>query len=182
MEEHPEARARSETVDFFIVDSNAVVEGPKAITTEELMATCSPIELEIFNLINTVRKDPVAFAKRIEDEYLVHMDAEGVLRVPGDPIEATQEGKEGVNGAIAFLHKRSKHKFEPLILSHGLVLSARDHVGDQWIDENSPTGHSGSDGSSGQGRGNRYGAWKSSFTESLCYGGWDFFFFSFFFY
>lgn len=163
------ARTRTETIDSF-------VETPKVevipLNQAELREFLSPIEIEVLEQINQIRKDPRPFITRIEEDYRAHLDEAGVLRIPGNPIVRTRDGVAAADDAINALREYGEieNPGGPLQLARGLILSAQDHVGDQWKDSESRTGHQGTDGSSAQGRGNRYGKWTLSFGESICYG------------
>ena len=165
-------RARSETVDSFVVDSNApAIVAPSLADDETLKLLLSPVESELIQLVNSTRAEPAAFAKRLEEEVLAHMGDDDILRFPGEKvIIKTHEGRAAVQEAIDYLRAIEEPR-HPLALAEGLILATQDHVADQWADSNGFTGHIGRDGSDGRGRANRYGEWKHSIGESLGYGG-----------
>lgn len=169
-----ESRGRSGTVDSFVVDNNAVK--VEKITTvplanDELRALLSVSEQALFDILNFIRSNPKAIAKRLTEEYLPLVGDDGILRFPGaKTVIQTKEGKAVVKEAIDELNSLEE-ELNPLSISHGLLLGAQDHVGDQYSDQNGFTGHNGSDGSNCRSRAERYGEWKDSIGESLCYGG-----------
>jgi len=164
-----EGRERSGTVDFFVVDSSPP---PPPLTQAELRELLSEPEQEMFDIINDIRKNPQAFITRIENDYRAHIDGEGVLRIPGEPIVRTRDGTAAAEDAIEALRELSNdgNGLPVLQFARGLILAAQDHVGDQWKDVEKRTGHRGTDESTAQGRGKRYGEWRLAFGESLCYG------------
>lgn len=172
-----DSRGRSGTVDSFTVDNSAKREDSKPVATplavDQLRALLSPSEAELFDLLNFVRLNPAKFASRIEEEYLPHMGEDKILRLPGaKAVVKTNEGKAAIEEAIASLREISDGpELQPIQIAQGLLYATQDHLADQWSDQNGFTGHNGSDGSNSKTRANRYGEWKDSIGESLCYGG-----------
>jgi len=167
-------RGRSGTVDSFVVDNSVQKVEAIPLAVDELRALLSPPEQELFDLINFIRADPAAFANRLELEILPIIGDDAIMRFPGaKTVIQTKEGKAVVEEAIAELRELDKNeeKLNPLSIAHGILLGTQDHVGDQWLDQNGFTGHNGSDGSNSRSRSERYGVWKHSIGESLCYGG-----------
>merc|ERR1712137_36969 len=143
------------------------------LAADQLRELLSVPEQELFDLLNFVRADPANFAKRLEEEILPIIGDDAILRYPGaKTVIQTKEGKAAVQEAIEELRELSKveEPLKQLNISHGLLLGAQDHLGDQWMDQNGFTGHNGSDGSNCRSRAERYGTWKLSIGESLCYG------------
>jgi hypothetical protein len=133
---------------------------PPGATAGRLTAT----ELGIVNEMNLARRDPVGYARLIE-ERLRYYDGK-VLRLPGTLILRTEEGTSAVEEAVRAL--RAQRPVGPLAPAPGMTTSARDHVRDQG--PKGAVGHDSSDGSTFDDRVRRYGRWGISLTENISYG------------
>ena len=122
------------------------------------------MEMGIINEMNLARRDPVAYARLIEDR-LRYYDGK-VLRLPGTLLLRTEEGARAAEEAIRVL--REQRTLGPLTPAPGMTTSARDHVRDQG--PKGVVGHDGSDGSTFDDRVRRYGRWGTSLTENISYG------------
>lgn len=124
----------------------------------------SPLEKAIVREINAARTTPKAYASFLE-EWKRYYEGK-LLRIPGERILVTEEGRTAVDEAIKFV--RSMDPAPRLIASKGMSLGARDHVKDQGA--SGSVQHKGSDGSQPWDRVNRYGTWQGSIGENIAYG------------
>lgn len=94
------------------------------------VARADPIalEAEVLAELNLARADPLRFAQELRD-YRARFDG-AIVRYPDDPVgEATVEGVEAVDEAIAFLERQKP--LPPLSAAQILALAARDHAAEQ---------------------------------------------------
>jgi len=131
-----------------------------AVSAEQLAG----LSQELIGEINRLRADPAAYAQgliRLRPYY------EGnLVKVPGQPIVAVQEGIAALDEAIAAL--QSAQPLATLSPSVGMAQGAADHSDDLGF--KGLTGHYGSDGSDPFVRINRYGSWAQSAGENITYG------------
>jgi len=135
-----------------------------SISTRDLTQAnyLSPLEQEVVAETNRARKNPNAYAAKLEN--LQQYFEGNLLKLPGEIPLITQEGMSAVEEAIRFL--RSARPLSPLTPSRGLSMGARDHVNDQGA--KGSVGHYGSDRSNPSTRVNRYGI--GSAGENISYG------------
>ncbi len=123
------------------------------------------IELEVVAELNLARTQPGVYADILREyRSLIHGY---YLQRPGEIRILLNEGVRAVDEAIDSLSKQKP--LQPLALSKGLTLAARDHAGDQ--SRTGQTGHNGSDGSTMSQRIGRYGSWEKIAGENISYGG-----------
>lgn len=113
--------------------------------------------------INLARANPVQYATYLEAFKQNYRGKE--LQFSDGSSLLTNEGPSACDEAIAFL--RSQKPMPPLQMRNGMVLGARDHVGD--LIRTGSTGHKGSDGSVPEQRVSRYGTWSDSVGENILY-------------
>jgi uncharacterized protein YkwD len=123
------------------------------------------VELEIVAELNLARTQPGAYADILR-EYRTLIRG-SYLERPGEIRIVLNEGARAVDEAISFLSRQKP--LEPLALSKGLTLAARDHAIDQG--KTGQTGHDGSDRSTMGDRIGRYGSWLRIAGENISYGG-----------
>ncbi len=129
------------------------VEQPQkpAITPEAVIAA-----------INELRKDPAAYAARLESRRSWYRGRE--LRQPGSGVVVmTTEGLDALNEAIDTL--KAYGPLPSLTASAGIAGAARDHARDMV--QARFESHTGSNGSTPDARMMRYGTWKGSCGEAL---------------
>jgi uncharacterized protein YkwD len=114
--------------------------------------------------INKVRTDPTGYATFLESQLPYYQADE--IRRPGQVRIRTVEGAAAVLEAVRAL--RGQASLPPLDFSDALSRAAEDHVRDQG--PKGVTGHDGSDGSTVQGRIERYGTWRITISENIDYG------------
>jgi uncharacterized protein YkwD len=113
--------------------------------------------------INLARANPIQYAGYLEAFKPNYNGKE--LRFSGGNSLVTNEGVSACDEAIAYL--RSLKPMAPLEMRAGLVLGAKDHVGD--LVKTGGRGHKGSDGSVPEDRVSRYGTWSDSVGENILY-------------
>jgi len=86
----------------------------------------SPLETELLREVNSLRRDPPAYASLIEQERLPHYQADGTLKVDESAIMRTREGRAACEQAIAFL--RTSSALPELTPSYGMSVAAREAV------------------------------------------------------
>jgi uncharacterized protein YkwD len=143
-----------------------VVPQPTRVPTATASASAylHPLEKEIVREHNLARSQPRRYAGLLTELRKHYRDK--IVERPNRPPFSTQEGIEAVDEAIVFLHRAPV--LVPLDPSHGLSLSARDHVEDQG--PKGETGHIGSDLSALRDRVGRYGSWRQIIAENIAYG------------
>jgi uncharacterized protein YkwD len=124
----------------------------------------SPLEQQVINEMNLVRKNPKAYIPILKT-YKKRFQGKRV-KLSENSYLITQEGVKAVDEAIAFL--KSTPSVGTLTISKGMSLAAKAHVKDQG--PKGATGHSGSDGSNPFNRINRYGKWQITAAENISYG------------
>ncbi len=124
----------------------------------------SPLEEEVLKEINTLRKNPPAYAEFLQN-YKKYFDGK-LIKIPGKIAIRTNEGIGAVDEAIRELKKTEP--LETLEYSRGLSQASKSHVNDQG--PKGTIGHDGSDGSSPSTRMNRYGRWDLLSAENISYG------------
>ena len=121
---------------------------------------------QIFEYVNLLRESPQAFIKHLYDRRNCYSGQ--IYRVPGTQIAIrTTEGVAGIDDAIAFLHSATPVR----ALSHlsvGLCKSCLDLCADAG--PRGMVGNTLSDGTTIEGRVNRYGQWSGSLTECTAFG------------
>ncbi len=121
------------------------------------------LENEIFAEINSLRSNPAAYIKYLEQ---MRANFKGNLVALSDGTQLlTSEGGSVVDDAIAFL--KNTKPLGTFKLSPGLARAASDHLRD-LIGKNI-TGHKGSDGSWPPNRADRYGFWSLEVKENISY-------------
>jgi uncharacterized protein YkwD len=113
--------------------------------------------------INLARANPIQYAGYLEAFKPNYNGKE--LRFSGGNSLVTNEGVSACDEAIGYL--RSLKPMAPLEMRAGLVLGAKDHVGD--LVKTGGRGHKGSDGSVPEDRVSRYGTWSDSVGENILY-------------
>ena len=116
--------------------------------TPEILTT---LAIDIIAETNQVRTDPVGYAAKLEDLRPYYQDR--IVKIPGQPAVATEEGVTALDEAIADLKKRTP--MSALATSSGLNQSAADHAQD--IGSGGGFSHYGRDGSKPMERAQRYG-------------------------
>ncbi|KYC35152.1 serine protease [Scytonema hofmannii PCC 7110] len=124
----------------------------------------STLEVQVIAEMNKVRANPQAYIPVMES-YRQRFQGKKV-QLSDRVFLLTQEGVSAVDEALDFL--RSARPLNPLIISKGMSLGARDHVQDSG--PRGHTGHHGTDGSNPSLRINRYGNWVSTAGENISYG------------
>lgn len=124
----------------------------------------STLEQQVVAEMNRVRMNPQAYIP-IMESYRQRFQGKKV-KLSDRVILLTQEGAPAVDEALAFL--RTARPLNPLTISKGMSLGARDHVQDSG--PKGHTGHKGTDGSNPSLRINRYGNWISTAGENISYG------------
>ncbi|MDQ2976148.1 MAG: CAP domain-containing protein [Acidobacteriota bacterium] len=120
-------------------------------------------EEEILAEINLARANPVEYAGYLE-AFKPNYNGKQLTFSDGKSL-VTNEGVSACDEAIVYL--RSLKPLAPLEMSAGLVLRAKDHVGD--LVKTGGRGHKGSDGSVPEDRVSRYGTWSESVGEDILY-------------
>ena len=123
----------------------------------------SQAEQELLKEINLARAKPGVYASYLE--ALKPLFEGNLYTRPGHGALTTVEGWSAVEEAIKVL--RAAKPQDPLSLSNGLRLAAKDHCKEQ-----SGTGSTGHKGSGGliEDRVKPYGAWQGAIGENLSYG------------
>lgn len=124
----------------------------------------SDLEIQIAKELNLARTNPKLYAVYLI-EYKKYFNGK-FLQLPNKPTLITSEGTRAVDEAINALV--SYTPIQPLLISKGLSLAAKDHVKD--MGPKGSVGHTGSDGSSPFVRMNRYGTWDVTAGENIDYG------------
>ncbi|MUG94764.1 CAP domain-containing protein [Scytonema sp. UIC 10036] len=124
----------------------------------------STLEQQVIVEMNRVRTNPQAYIP-IMESYRQRFQGKKV-KLSERVFLLTQEGVTAVDEALDFL--RNARPLNPLTISKGMSLGARDHVQDSG--PKGHTGHHGTDGSNPSLRMNRYGNWVSTAGENISYG------------
>ncbi len=124
----------------------------------------SQLEKDIYAELNFARTNPAGFCDKLK-EYKKFYNG-NIIEIPGKIPMMTTEGLSAINEAISFLQKQKP--IEPLKISKGMSLAARDHVNDTG--KKGLLGHSGSNGSQMTDRINKYGKWNITCGENIGYG------------
>ncbi|HOJ62970.1 MAG TPA: CAP domain-containing protein [Spirochaetota bacterium] len=122
------------------------------------------LEIEVVKELNLARTNPKQYAEYLK-EYKKYYNG-NYLQFPNKIRIITNEGIRAVDEAINEL--LSYTPMQPLKISKGMSLAAKDHVNDQGT--KGSLGHTGSDGSSPFVRMNRYGKWDVTAGENIDYG------------
>jgi uncharacterized protein YkwD len=120
-------------------------------------------EEEILAEINLARANPIQYAGYLE-AFKPNYSGKELTLSDGKSL-VTTEGVSACDEAIVYL--RSVRAMAPLEMRTGLVLGAKDHVGD--LVKTGGRGHKGSDGSVPEDRVSRYGTWSESVGEDILY-------------
>lgn len=121
-------------------------------------------EKDVIRELNLARTDPKGYGELVREFKRFYID--GAITIDNRVPVATQEGTDAADEAIEYLSRISP--VQPLKVSRGLSLAARDHVSDQG--KTGDTGHDGSDGSTPRDRMNRYGTIQIKSGENISYG------------
>lgn len=124
----------------------------------------TPLEIEIVKELNLARTNPKQYAEYLK-EYRKYYNGE-YLKFPETVPIITNEGVKAVDEAINAL--LSYKPMQPLKISKGMSLAAKDHIND--LGPKGGIGHTGSDGKSPFDRMNRYGKWDIYAGENIDYG------------
>jgi uncharacterized protein YkwD len=134
---------------------------PAPVVTPTVKAPASKEE-EILAEINLARANPPQYAAYLE-AFRANYSGKELKYSTGALI--TVEGVNACDEAIAYL--RTLKPLPPLEMRSGMVLGAKDHVGDMV--KRGVSGHKGSDGSVPEDRVSRYGNWTDSVGENIIY-------------
>lgn len=136
------------------------VKAPVKPTTGDL---ASSREKELLDEINLARVNPAGYVKFLEQFKQYYSGKE--IHFPDGYVLITNEGLSALDEAIGFV--RSLKPLPPLETRPGMILGAKDHLGD--LIQTRRTGHKGSDGSVPEDRLSRYGIWNESVGENIVY-------------
>ncbi|CAG9333030.1 unnamed protein product [Blepharisma stoltei] len=126
--------------------------------------TYPPIYQEVIDELNLCRTNPKNYANVVAEILKFYKGKE--IHKPGEiPIE-TQEGTAPVQEVIKRL--KAMKPIGPLTLSLGVSWAAQDHCDD--LGPKGETGHDGTDGSTMEGRIERYGEWDVTVGENCDFG------------
>jgi uncharacterized protein YkwD len=135
-------------------------------TTAVKAANADPLssrEREILDEINLARANPTGYIKFLEQFKQYYSGKE--IHFPDGYVLLTNEGVSALDEAIAFV--RNLKPLPPLEARSGMILGAKDHLGDMI--RTGRTGHKGSDGSVPEDRLSCYGIWIESVGENIVY-------------
>jgi uncharacterized protein YkwD len=136
---------------------------PKTSVVPMKIAAFSGLETAVFEEINSLRANPAAYVKYLEE--MKPRFKGNTLTYPSGTDLVTNEGVAAVNDAIASLKTtRPQAAFQ---LSPGLLNAASAHLLDML--KNNFTGHRGSDGSLPQKRVERFGRVSGDVKENISY-------------
>lgn len=124
----------------------------------------SALEIEVVKELNLARTNPKQYAEFLK-EYRKYYQG-NYIALPGKNLRISNEGVKVVDEAIEQL--LSYKPIQPLKISLGMSLAAKDHVNDQG--QSGAMGHIGNDLSSPFARMNRYGTWNLTAGENIDYG------------
>jgi uncharacterized protein YkwD len=125
--------------------------------------TVSSLATEVTAEMSKVRQNPASLIPYLEDH---RSQFRGMMYRNNGINMMTKEGTVAVDEAITYL--RSCRPCSALKLSIAMSRAAQDHVDDQG--PKGAFGHNGSDGSTSDGRVQRYGSWLYTFGENISYG------------
>lgn len=126
----------------------------------------SKINLDIFNLLNSLRADPKTLVPDLT-EMAGQFDGDVHVRPSGNIRIKTQEGPKAVQEAIAFLQQQAGG-LKALKLSQGLTLACTEHVND--IGPKGLVQSESSAGTSVKDRLSKHGKIVAAFGENLSFG------------